>query len=51
MFDEISYQKTNKSIILVGLIEFQNINIPINSINYFFYEYDEENNKPTKIEK
>jgi hypothetical protein len=51
MFNEISYQKPNESIILVGLIEFQNINIPINSINYFFYEYNEENNKPTKIDK
>ena len=43
-FREIHYSPKDKHIILVALLEFQNINIPINSINYFFFECEEENN-------
>ena len=40
-FDKINLYEQNK--IIVGLIEFKNENMPINSINYFFYEYNETN--------
>ena len=33
----------NKNQIGIGLIEFKNNNIPINSINYFFFEYEKNN--------
>ena len=34
--------------ILIGLIEFHNINYPINTINYFFYYYNEDYNTDYK---
>ena len=53
IIDEKKYQKQNDSIILIALIEFKNINIPINSINYFFFEYkgEENNNQHIQIPK
>ena len=46
-FNNYKYDSKSK-IILVGLIEFKNVNAPINLINYFFYEYDESNNENNK---
>ena len=43
-FNQLQYVPENKNVILIGLIEFKNVNIPINSINYFFFECEEENN-------
>ena len=51
-FNEISYTKhKDDNTILIGLIEFHNDNIPINSINYLFYEYDEKSNDKNKPEE
>ena len=47
-FEETTYIKQNSSIILVGLIEFKNINIPVNSINYFFFQYEEDKDNDYK---
>ena len=45
-FEDINYLiKNDNYTILIGLIEHKNINIPINSINYFAILYDEVNNK------
>ena len=49
-FKEINYKITNKNYtILISLIEHKNINLPINSLNYFAILYDEVNNRPVKI--
>jgi hypothetical protein len=48
-FKEINYTKQNN--IIVGLIEFYNNNIPINPLNYFFFEYNEQSLYPIFIEK
>ena len=51
-FKEAQYIKQkNTNIILIGLIEFISDKIPINLINYFFFEYDEGNNIPIEIKK
>ena len=43
-FSKIENVTIKNNIIIVGLIEFKNVNIPINSINYFFIECEEKNN-------
>ena len=48
-FKEINYTSQDKT--LVGLIEFTNINIPVNSLNYFFFEYNEQSHKFNIINK
>ena len=51
-FKGIHYNKQNTdNIIIVCLIEFKNINIPVNSMNYFFFEFNEETNIPIEIKK
>ena len=48
-FNDINYIIYNENyIILIGLIEHKNENLPINSINYFLILYDEVNNIPIK---
>ena len=48
-FKEINYTKQNN--IIIGLVEFTNNNTPINSLNYFFFEYNEQFPYPIFIEK
>ena len=51
-FNEKNFTKENdKNIIMVGLIEFMNNNTPIKSTNYFFFEYNEETENGTEIQK
>ena len=48
-FQTINYKIIDENhIILIAIIEYKNISLPINSINYFILEYDEENNKPVR---
>ena len=48
LFKKINYQLTNEDqIIVIALIQYKNISIPINLINYFILIYDEKNNKPS----
>ena len=46
LFKNINYQLSNEDqIILIALIQYKNISMPINLVNYFIFIYDEKNNK------
>ena len=46
LFIDSKYEIINENeIILIGFVEHKNNNTPINSLNYFFFLYDEENKK------
>ena len=45
-FKNMNYQLTNEDYaIIIALIQYKNVNVPINLINYFIFIYDEKGNK------
>ena len=44
LFRNINYNVGENSYLMIGLIEHKNINIPLNTINYFFFEYNDKYN-------